>query len=107
MLLTELEIYCSESNQLGSSQAAADEQRQNRPINGAARDLSSKREFALLLCCRWEDRSEAFALCCLCCVCVWWCERAADYLAAVAGTYASADMAREGAGSATCRGARG
>ena len=40
---------------------------------------------------------EAFDLCSLCCVCVWRSARAADYLAAIAGTYASADMAGAGA----------
>ncbi len=44
---------------------------------------------------RCEDCDEAFAFCSLCCVCVWRSERAEACLAAIAGTYASADMAGE------------
>jgi hypothetical protein len=49
------------------------------------------------ICISCGDCDEAFDLFSLCCVYVWHFKRAADYLAAVAGTYASADMAREGA----------
>jgi hypothetical protein len=40
------------------------------------------------------DCDEAFDLCPLCCDCVWRSESADTCLAAIAGTYASADMAR-------------
>jgi hypothetical protein len=36
VLLADLEIFCSESNQFGPSQAASNEQRQNRPITFAS-----------------------------------------------------------------------
>src|ERR1019366_2138872 len=36
VLLANLEIFCSESNQFGPSQAASNEQRQNRPITFAS-----------------------------------------------------------------------
>src|SRR5579864_17910 len=78
----------------------------NRVITSLATEKIVQ-EFSSLLFCVCEDCYETFALCCLCGVCVWRCERAADYLAAIAGTYASADMAGCGAGCAACRGAGG
>src|SRR5437667_11394593 len=36
VLLTDLEVFRSESNHFGSSQSASDEQRQNRPITFAS-----------------------------------------------------------------------
>ena len=53
------------------------------------------------------DCDEAFDFCSLCCFCVWWSERADACLAAIAGTYASADMAWDGARSPACCGAGG
>jgi len=53
------------------------------------------------------DCDEAFDLCSLCCVCVWQSERAEACVAAIAGTFASADLAGESARSPACRGAGG
>jgi hypothetical protein len=42
---------------------------------------------------RCEDCDEVFAFCSLCCIWVRQSERAADWLATISGSYASADMA--------------
>jgi hypothetical protein len=42
VLLTDLKIFQSESNQFGASQAAANQQRQNRSITPASQAVSSR-----------------------------------------------------------------
>ena len=59
--------------------------------------LQRKKGIFGLLYPAFGDCHEAFDLCSLCCVCVWRSERAEACMAAIARTYASADMAGESA----------
>src|SRR5258707_15270553 len=56
----------------------------------------------LAVFCLCEDCDEAFALCSLSSVCVWRAECADTCLAAIAGTYASRDLAGKAAPCAAC-----